>query len=128
MDVIRWKQKKYHLNNKNKKSCYIIKMLKLIFIISVILLVIILLSAINVCSMSVYYNRFIDRYYNYISEPFNPIPENTLNPVETELMKINNSYITKSIDRMTKIKMNEKKINNIKDVISTLEMKLNSVR
>jgi hypothetical protein len=103
-------------------------MLKIIFSISVFLLFIILLSAINVCSMSVYYNRFIDRYYTYISEPFNPIPINTLNPFETSLMNINNGYITKSIDRMAKIKMNEKKINNIKDVISTLEMKLNNVQ
>lgn len=102
-------------------------MLKLIFIISLILLIIILLSAINVCSMSVYYNRFIDRYYTYISEPFNPIPVNTLNPFEKSVMKINNSYLAKSIDRMAKIKMNENKINNIKDAISTLEMKLNSV-
>jgi hypothetical protein len=102
-------------------------MLKLIFIISVILLVIILLSAINVCSMSEYYNRFIDRYYTYISEPFNTVPVNTLNPFENELIKINNNYISKSMNRMAKIKINEKKINNIKDAISTLEMKLNSV-
>lgn len=82
-------------------------MVNLVFIISIILLVIILLSAINVCSNSVYYNRFIDRYYSYISEPF--------------------TITTKSIDRMSKIKMNEQKINNIKNAISTLETKLNSI-
>ncbi len=102
-------------------------MLKLILIISIILLVIILLSAINVCSMSVYYNRFIDRYYSYISEPFDPTPTNIEFPFEKSLLTINNNYLAKSIDRMAKIKMNAEKINNIKNAISTLEMKLNSV-
>jgi hypothetical protein len=94
-------------------------MVNLVFVISIILLVIILLSAINVCSNSVYYNRFIDRYYNYISEPFDS--------PEKSFMNQNNMYIAKSIDRMSKIKINEQKINNIKNAISTLEMKLNSI-
>jgi cell shape-determining protein MreC len=101
-------------------------MLKLILIISIILLVIILLSAINVCSMQVYYNRFIDRYYSYISEPFNS-PVNTLNTFEKSIINVNNSYLTNSMNRMSKVKMNEEKINNIKDAISALEMKLKSV-
>ncbi len=92
-------------------------MVNLVFIISIILLVIILLSAINVCSNSVYYNRFIDRYYSYISEPFDT----------TDFINENNSYLTKSMDRMSRIKINDQKINNIKNAISTLETKLNSV-
>jgi hypothetical protein len=92
-------------------------MVNLVFIISIILLVIILLSAINVCSNSVYYNRFIDRYYSYISEPFDA----------KDFINENNIYLSKSMDRMSRIKINDQKINNIKNAISTLETKLNSV-
>ena len=88
--------------------------LKLIFILTCLLLVIILLSGIKVCGKSYGY-RFIDRKYNYISEPFNTIDT---------IKDINNQYIASNIDKMTSIKLNNARIEDLNKKISSIELLL----
>jgi hypothetical protein len=94
--------------------------LKIIWILSLILLVIILFTGITTCSSPVLYNRFIDRKYQYISEPFSEI-ENTKN----NIINKNKEYIISNMDKMVFVKENEKKIRNLTSIISELETKLN---
>jgi hypothetical protein len=88
--------------------------LKLIFVLTSLLLVIILLSGIKVCGTP-YGNRFIDRKYNYISEPFD---------ILDDIKNINSQYIASNIDKMTSIKLNNLKIEDLNKKIASIELEL----
>jgi len=100
--------------------------LKLIWILSLLLLLIILLSGIKVCKLDKpLYNRFIDRRYNYISEPFNPIETNT-NPSENamKILKVSDDYISSNLKKMVDEKRENQKINDLSKDINTMELKM----
>ena len=91
--------------------------LKLIFILTCLLLVIILLSGIKVCNTPYGY-RFIDRKYNYISEPFDIV--NDINTIKD----LNNQYLALNIDKMKIIKSNDIKIKDLNKKIEMIEKQL----
>ncbi len=88
--------------------------LKLIFVLVCLLLVIILLSGIKVCHFP-YGNRFIDRKYNYISEPFDALDT---------IKDMNYRYAVANIDKMTSIKLNDSRIKDLNNKIASLELSL----
>lgn len=92
--------------------------LKLIWIISLLLLLIIILSGIKVCNISMpLYSRFIDRKYNYISEPFTSDNAN-------KLLNIEDKYISKNLDKIANERLENKKIKDLKNSIELLESKM----
>jgi hypothetical protein len=95
---------------------------KIIWVLSLILLVIILLTGIKTCSIPVFYNKFIDRRYTYISEPFIELDSH-----QKDIINLNNKYLTSNMDKMVLVKSNEKKIKDMKNMISELETKLNRI-
>jgi hypothetical protein len=94
--------------------------LKLIWVISLLLLLIILLSGIKVCNFSKLDNRFIDRRYKYISEPFkDEISEDAL-----KLLKVSDDYMSSNLKKMINEKIEDKKIKNLLKNTNILESKM----
>ena len=94
--------------------------LKLIFIISLLLLLIILLSGVKVCNVpKILETKFIDRKYNYISEPF------IVEPTElNKILKVNDEYVASNLSKIANENLENKKIKELKSTISLLEMKM----
>ena len=94
--------------------------LKLIWIISLLLLLIILLSGIKVCNVPrMLETKFIDRKYKYISEPFAVEPSDL-----NKILKVNDEYIASNLSKIATENLENKKINDLKNKISLLEMKM----
>ena len=94
--------------------------LKIIWVISLLLLLIILLSGIKVCNLSISkHNRFIDRRYKYISEPFNTISDDAL-----ELLKVSDDYMSSNLQKMINEKIEDKKIKDLSKNTKILESKM----
>ena len=94
--------------------------LKIIWIISLLLLLIILLSGIKVCNLSKLNNRFIDRRYKYISEPFN----NTISDDALKLLKVSDDYMSSNLKKMINEKIEDKKIKDLSKNTKILESKM----
>jgi len=95
--------------------------LKLIWVLSLLLLLIILISGIKICKLdSPLYNRFIDRRYKYISEPFDIIPSDNAK----KILNVSNNYISSNLQKMTNEKRENKKINKLSDNINMMELKM----
>ena len=94
--------------------------LKLIWIISLLLLLIILLSGIKVCNVpKMIESKFIDRKYKYISEPF------VVEPTElNKILRVNDEYVASNLSKIANENIENKKINDLKNKISLLEMKM----
>jgi hypothetical protein len=94
--------------------------LKLIWIISLLLLLIILLSGVKVCNVpKMLETKFIDRKYNYISEPFVVEPTDL-----NKILKVNDEYIASNLSKIASENRENKKIKELKDTIDLLEMKM----
>jgi hypothetical protein len=95
--------------------------LKIIWVISLLLLLIILLSGIKVCNLSIskLNNRFIDRRYKYISEPFNTISDDAL-----KLLKVSDDYMSSNLQKMINEKIEDKQIKNLSKNTKILESKM----
>ncbi len=92
--------------------------LKLIWVISLLLLLIIVLSGIKVCNIKLpTYDRFIDRRYNYISEPFDNINIAKLTDSEDK-------YISKNLSKLSTEKKEQQKIKDLTKSIELLESKM----
>ena len=94
--------------------------LKLIWIISLLLLLIILLSGVKVCNVpKMLETKFIDRKYNYISEPFVVEPSDL-----NKILAVEDEYISSNLAKTLTENKENKKINELKNTISLLEMKM----
>jgi hypothetical protein len=96
--------------------------LKIIWVIALLLLLIILLSGIKVCNLSKsnLNNRFIDRRYKYISEPFN----NTISDDALKLLKVSDDYMSSNLQKMINEKIEDKKIKDLSKNTKILESKM----
>ena len=94
--------------------------LKLIWIISLLLLLIIILSGIKVCNVpKILETKFIDRKYDYISEPFVVEPTDL-----NKILKVDDEYVASNLSKVSNENLENKKIKELKDTISLLEMKM----
>lgn len=94
--------------------------LKLIWVLSLLLLLIILLSGIKVCKLDrPLYNRFIDRRYNYMSEPFIVSSDNA-----KKILNVSDEYISSNLKKMIHEKKENKKINKLSNNINMMELKM----
>jgi hypothetical protein len=94
--------------------------LKLIWIISLLLLLIILLSGIKMCNFKKLDNRFIDRRYRYISEPFN----NKISNNARKILKVSDDYMSSNLKKMINEKIEDKKIKDLLKNTNILESKM----
>ncbi len=95
--------------------------LKLIWVLSLLLLLIILISGIKVCKLDKpLYNRFIDRRYKYISEPFDITPSNNAK----KILSVSDDHISSNLKKMINEKTENKKINKLSNNINMMELKM----